>query len=233
MFINNKYTKWYNTIIKVAATRAIINEYHETHHIIPKSLGGSNDSDNLVKLTGREHYICHLLLTKMVQSKYNQMKMDHAAYGMIIMNKTLVTSRIYETLKIKHSNYMKTHNPMFNAETRKKVSESIKKLPARSGFSHSEETKRKMSETHEGEKCHLWKGGISYEPYSIDWTATLKRSIRERDHYTCQLCGKLQSDRAFDVHHIDEDKKNCNPDNLITLCHNCHAKLINKKLIGE
>lgn len=161
MFINNKYTKWYNTIIKVAATRAIINEYHETHHIIPKSLGGSNDSDNLVKLTGREHYICHLLLTKMVQSKYNQMKMDHAAYGMIIMNKTLVTSRIYETLKIKHSNYMKTHNPMFNAETRKKVSESIKKLPARSGFSHSEETKRKMSESAKGRIP--WNKGIEFK----------------------------------------------------------------------
>ena len=108
-----------------------------------------------------------------------------------------------------------------------------KNRKAHIGKKHSEETKRKMSEAHEGEKCHLWKGGISYEPYSIGWTATLKRSIRERDHHTCQLCGKLQSDRAFDVHHVDEDKKNCNPDNLITLCHNCHAKLINKNSISE
>jgi len=26
------------------------------------------------------------------------------------------------------------------------------------------------------------------------------------------------------VHHIDYDKKNCDPENLITLCKNCHPK---------
>lgn len=36
--------------------------YYEKHHIIPKSLGGTNDNDNLVLLTAREHYIAHLLL---------------------------------------------------------------------------------------------------------------------------------------------------------------------------
>jgi hypothetical protein len=38
--------------------------YVEKHHIIPKSLGGSNDSANLVVLTGREHWVAHLLLWK-------------------------------------------------------------------------------------------------------------------------------------------------------------------------
>ena len=75
-----------------------------------------------------------------------------------------------------------------------------------------------------GEKCHFWKGGISFKPYALDWTETLKRSIRERDHYICQLCEELQSDRAFDVHHIDYNKNNSNSDNLITLCHKCHLK---------
>jgi len=69
-----------------------------------------------------------------------------------------------------------------------------------------------------------WKGGISFEPYSINWTQTLKRSIRERDGYACQLCGKLQGDEAFSVHHIDYDKKNCDPKNLVTLCRGCHTK---------
>jgi 5-methylcytosine-specific restriction endonuclease McrA len=36
--------------------------YYERHHIVPKSLGGNNDKDNLVLLTAREHYIAHLLL---------------------------------------------------------------------------------------------------------------------------------------------------------------------------
>lgn len=86
----------------------------------------------------------------------------------------------------------------------------------------SETTKKKMSLSRIGNKNWNWKGGISFEPYSLDWTMTLKRSIRERDKYTCQICGKQQEDRAFDVHHIDYNKQNCNPNNLITLCHKCH-----------
>lgn len=80
-----------------------------------------------------------------------------------------------------------------------------------------------------GEKNPMWKDGISFETYSINWTNTLKRSIRERDKYICQLCNEQQNDKAFDVHHIDYDKKNCNPDNLITLCRSCHMKTNNKR----
>jgi 5-methylcytosine-specific restriction endonuclease McrA len=36
--------------------------YKEIHHILPKSLGGSNDKSNLVELTAREHYIVHMLI---------------------------------------------------------------------------------------------------------------------------------------------------------------------------
>lgn len=93
----------------------------------------------------------------------------------------------------------------------------------------SEETKQKIREAQyklikEG-KHNLWKGGISFKPYSIDWTETLKRAIRERDHYLCQLCSQYGNE----VHHIDYDKKNCSPDNLITLCHNCHNKTNNNR----
>ena len=64
IFINNKYTTWYNSLINKAKDR-IISGYTEKHHIIPSSLGGTTDNDNIVKLTAREHFICHLLLTKM------------------------------------------------------------------------------------------------------------------------------------------------------------------------
>lgn len=43
-------------------------EYFETHHIVPKSLGGTDDKNNLVNLTAREHYIAHLLLVKIAKS---------------------------------------------------------------------------------------------------------------------------------------------------------------------
>ena len=103
----------------------------------------------------------------------------------------------------------------------KKLSkEHIEKVrKANTGKKRSDEIKKKMREALKGifslEKHPNWQGGISFEPYSTDWTETLRRSIRQRDNYTCQLCGK---EPAICVHHIDYDKKNCNPKNLITLC---------------
>jgi len=75
-----------------------------------------------------------------------------------------------------------------------------------------------------GENHPNWKGGISYEEYSVDWKSSLKISIRERDHYTCQVCGEKQGDVTHHVHHIDYIKTNCNPENLVTLCVKCHMK---------
>lgn len=72
-----------------------------------------------------------------------------------------------------------------------------------------------------GENSGAWRGGISFEPYSLDWKCSLKKAIRERDNYICKVCGKEQ---VTIVHHINYDKKNCNPDNLITLCSPCHSR---------
>ena len=57
-------------------------EYFERHHIIPRSLGGSNESDNIVKLTAREHFIAHLLLTKMFNDAISREKMIYAFHMM-------------------------------------------------------------------------------------------------------------------------------------------------------
>lgn len=67
-FIDNKYTRWYYAII---AKRAIKDKRRkgEVHHIIPRSLGGSDDAINLVKLTGHDHAWCHWLLTKMTEGE--------------------------------------------------------------------------------------------------------------------------------------------------------------------
>jgi hypothetical protein len=73
-----------------------------------------------------------------------------------------------------------------------------------------------------GEKHPLWNGGSSFFPYPVDWTETLKKSIKERDRYVCKICGS--SPEMLHVHHIDYDKENCNPTNLISLCNPCHSK---------
>lgn len=94
---------------------------------------------------------------------------------------------------------------------------------------HSEESNKKRSEALKWDKSHLWEWWKTYELYTVDWTQTLKRSIRERDNYVCRICGKQQWDKAHDVHHIDYNKKNCNPSNLITLCNICHIKTNTKR----
>lgn len=69
-----------------------------------------------------------------------------------------------------------------------------------------------------------WQGGKSYEPYSHDFTHNLRELVRIRDNHQCQICGKQENGSKMDVHHIDYDKKNCSPSNLISLCHDCHTK---------
>lgn len=66
MYLTNKYTTWYNKIISCAQQRDVPDCYTEKHHIIPRSLGGDRSESNIVTLTAREHFVCHLLLTKMV-----------------------------------------------------------------------------------------------------------------------------------------------------------------------
>jgi hypothetical protein len=102
IFIDNKYTKLYFSIVTNAKSRTLHTEtYIERHHIIPKSLGGSNSRDNLVNLTAREHFICHVLLTKMTNGQAYR-KMIHAAIGMRRSRSyqhRYVNSKLYESIK--------------------------------------------------------------------------------------------------------------------------------------
>lgn len=104
---------------------------------------------------------------------------------------------------------------------------------AHRGKRHSDEAKRKIglsaSLRNRGSKSNLWKGGVSYNPYPNRWNETLKKTVRERDSYTCQLCKVTQSNligrfKKLDVHHIDYNKENCESYNLISLCKACHQK---------
>ncbi len=58
------YEKIYNDLIAYRQENIVSTGYREIHHIIPRSLGGTNDKSNLIALTGREHYIAHLLLAR-------------------------------------------------------------------------------------------------------------------------------------------------------------------------
>lgn len=134
MYLQNKYTSWYYTIINNAKQRTL-DGYKERHHIIPRSLGGSDLKGNIVSLTAKEHFICHLLLTKMVNGPL-QKKVIYAAWMMANQennqqSRYKINSRIYQILRQKfvnsHSSSMKLSNPMHDPAVREKHAESIKK----------------------------------------------------------------------------------------------------------
>lgn len=151
MFNQTKYTRVYHNIIANAKSRILEEEYIEKHHIIPKSLGGSNSEDNLVALTAREHFICHWLLTKMVLGEAKQ-KMVLALSFMQGRNKSQtkytnkITARVYARIRQEVANICKANNQkrVVTEETKQKISDSLK------GKARSNETKQKISTAHLG-----------------------------------------------------------------------------------
>lgn len=93
-FIQNKYYRWYYSIIERALCQGRIKNkftYYEAHHILPSSIfpeykSFKTNQWNKVLLTAREHFICHLLLPKFVADKQSQFKVIHALYAMTQQN---------------------------------------------------------------------------------------------------------------------------------------------------
>lgn len=71
-----------------------------------------------------------------------------------------------------------------------------------------------------GENSSNWRGGLSFEPYSLNFNKAFKKKVRQRDLYKCAVCGN----RALSVHHIDYDKQHTTFGNCITLCRSHHSK---------
>jgi len=104
VFINNKYTNYYTSLIAAALNRVLDKSiYTEKHHIIPKCMGGKDDLSNLVKLTAKEHFIAHMLLVRMTEGVYHR-KMSFALWRMMQDNparnsRHKVTATKYESIK--------------------------------------------------------------------------------------------------------------------------------------
>ena len=78
----NKYLKWYLIITynSFKENREYNSSIHEKHHVVPDSFGGVNDLSNLAILTFKEHYICHLLLTKFIKKSEYKRKMTFSLH---------------------------------------------------------------------------------------------------------------------------------------------------------
>lgn len=142
--------------------------YSEKHHIIPRCLGGSDDRNNLVRLTAREHFIAHRLLAKVHGGRL------WAAVAMMSQPKTksangvAVTSRTYEIAKRRDAEwrsefYRGANNPWH-------------------GKTPSNETLDKMKgprESVSGSKNPMW-GKVRDD--NTRWVISMVKSYRCRDH---------------------------------------------------
>ena len=97
--LNNKYTTWYWSLIE-SRRHVIPTEDTHKHHIIPRSLGGTDEQSNLVNLTPREHFLAHMILSKMFSGR-DKSKMIFTARQMLSHHTPC--SRNYETV-IKNAN---------------------------------------------------------------------------------------------------------------------------------
>jgi hypothetical protein len=135
------YQKIYNQIIERAKNREL-NGYTEKHHIIPKCLGGNNNNENLVRLTAREHFLCHRLLCEIHP---NNNKLWYALWLMTVgknrqksLSSYMISNRTYEMLKLKFIARIK-NTPKPSNKGRKitwgdKISKSLKGKPKPEGF---------------------------------------------------------------------------------------------------
>lgn len=122
MVLQNKYSKWYFSIVDNAIKRNwhknSIDFYVEEHHYVPKSLGG--DDSSTVILTAREHFICHALLVRMLSGK-SKSKMAWALMMLKGNSSRYVNSYLYESTKrsIRHSeeSKLKMSNTRINQGT--------------------------------------------------------------------------------------------------------------------
>jgi len=220
----NKYEKWYSAITDNAKNRKI-DGYTETHHIIPRSLGGLDTSDNLVDLTAREHFVCHWLLTKMYTGEARG-KMINAMYMMQAKGpnqkryESKITGRIYEALREEYSQYIsklntgriqpleekerqlaaqigRKRNP-FGEEWRENLSKNHK---SKKGYdcSLSEETKKKIGDKLRGKK---------HDPEKVARRAETQRNLKmKRERLTCPHCGRDSAVNTYPRWHGDQCKE--------------------------
>jgi hypothetical protein len=180
----NKYEKWYKSITDSAKYR-ITEDYKEKHHILPKSLGGSDSVTNLVYLTAREHFICHWLLTKIYSEGEEHWKMINAFRMMRAENPkqkryaTNITARVYSNLKEEYSKlqsqrYIGEKNPMYGDKFHRSEEGYRRHKEAISGDKNASkrpETKKKIAETKIGKKR---------ESFSEEWLNNLSKNHKSK-----------------------------------------------------
>ena len=183
------YKKLHDLIICNALSRDVTSGYFERHHIVPKSMGGGDNPENIVRLTAREHYLVHWMLFKIYKNKqtlFAWYRMTHSRDGI-----ERYTSRTFEyakkykakqmsemftgieltkehTEKLSQAKKGKTYEEIGRDESPlkgRKLSDDHKKKVSDSsrGRRHSESTKKQLSGLRVGDKNPMYGRPVSDE----------------------------------------------------------------------
>lgn len=215
MFIDNKYTKWYNSLINAAKARClnVDADYYENHHIIPKSIGGTNELSNIVKLTAREHFIAHWLLTKMCDGKHKA-KMYYAFFAMSFDRGNTsrnFSSKYYELCKKYLVEANKIREPVRGYKWKDTSNLSKAKIGNTNmlGKIHSVESKQKMSRARLGKTLtDETKSKMSVAKTGVLKSAEtkVKMSLAQSKTVSCPHCNKIGNHRAMRRWHFNNCK---------------------------
>lgn len=143
------YEKVYQDLMESRKTRGLdktkLSYYTEKHHIIPKCMGGNNDSENLVLLTMREHILAHYILTRIYPDNLGIVR---ASAAMLVKNKYRhnTSTRLAESIRENYTNHSKDFSreqlcKEFSDEHKANLSKAMK------GKKLTEKTKQKLDKT--------------------------------------------------------------------------------------
>jgi hypothetical protein len=194
---DTKYSKWYFNIINNRKQNQPIG-YSEKHHIVPKSIGGSDECSNIVRLTAREHFICHLLLTKMFKgNKFKTSKMIRAWCWMSWCQHSgrdyRVNGRLFEKMKVKYARIASETQTINNSQKNTR-------------WIHNKHTKQNKKISVELEIPFEWEEGIfiNWDGFEIKKLEKEKRKL-ERE--------KRRNDKAEKIISMKKEKNINNSQN--------------------
>ncbi|QGZ15230.1 hypothetical protein [Klebsiella phage vB_Kpn_P545] len=184
------YRKAYGALMAKASLRKEVSGYTESHHILPKSMGGSDDKSNIVDLTGREHFLAHKLLAKIYEGPM--------IYAFLMMCNARINEHGVERYKVSSRDY---------TLAKKLLSEKLKGVP------HSEETKAKMAKAQRDRmknpvlraKCATRTGIPNSESQKAAISEKLK-GVPKAKVPPCPHCGKICNKATAVRWHYDNCK---------------------------
>lgn len=181
------YQKVYNDLISHRKSNPLEKSkelYTELHHIIPRCLGGLDDKENLVRLSGREHFIAHRLLAKIypavIDLRFAAMKMARKR------GSSFINSRLFEMYRAEHAEFVSKmmSRREVSPSTRAKISKFMKGrfVGEKNGFYgrvHTQETKDKISQLNSGRESPNPSG----VPRSEKDRLAIQRGVRRGDEH--------------------------------------------------